>query len=109
MKWHIQHRDDLSYAFFKSGLNGVMVQTNKAVYGNDNTSIVVEFNDKNSFHFQAQSHQFPLDAILCQKGNFMNLLILIHLFCSNNYYYINLRCHLTFVVSTVVLTDIYNL
>ena len=33
------------------------------------------FNDKNTFYLQAQSHQFRLNAILCQKGNLLNLTI----------------------------------
>ena len=31
------------YLFSLLGLNGVMVQTNRIVYGNDNTSIVAQF------------------------------------------------------------------
>ena len=52
------------------GVNSVMVQTNKLVYGKDNISIVAQFNDKNTFYLQAQSHQFRLNAILRQKGNY---------------------------------------
>ena len=95
MLWLLFQGNELSYiyVFSLSGHNGVMVQTKKAVYGNDNTSIVVQFNDKNTFYLQAQSQQFRLNAILCQKGNLLNVLILIRLFCSNYYYYINVHCY----------------
>ena len=29
----------------------------------------VEFNDKNTFRFKAESHEIPLSGILCEQGN----------------------------------------
>ena len=47
------------------GQNGVMVLTHTLWRGYGRT---VEFSDNQRFNLRAQSHQFALDAILCEKG-----------------------------------------
>ena len=57
------------------GQNGVMVLTHTLWRGYGHT---VEFSDKQSFNLTSQSHQFALDAILCEKDEvFIDIFLLI--------------------------------
>ena len=53
------------FSFLFLGQNGVMVLSHTLWKGYGHT---VEFSDNQSFNLTAQSHQFALDAILCEKG-----------------------------------------
>ena len=47
-----------------------MIETLKVVYYEfSRDRIFIQFNDRNTFKIQAQSHNVTLNAILCQKGN----------------------------------------